>query len=100
MGDVRAANPGRGYEQIDRTLLNLRKLLVGLLLAGLLLMGIAAPAAPRVEPVLRLMPVGWGQLIGSPALDARLVLRQVSRSTWAEDPSASRWRRSWLPSTA
>ena len=100
MGDVRAANPGRGYEQIDRTLLNLRKLLVCLLLAGLLLMGIAAPATPRVEPVLRLMPVGWGQLIGSPALDARLVLRQVSRSTWAADPSASRWRRSWLPSTA
>lgn len=100
MGDVGSPDPCRGDEQIDRALLNLRKLLVGLLLAGLLLMGIAASAAPRVEPVLRLMPVGWGQLIGSPALDARLVLRQVSRSTWAVDPSASRCGRSWLPSTA
>jgi len=100
MGDVRPADPGRGYEQIDRALLNLGKLLVALLLPGLLLMGVAALATPRVEAVLALMPVRCSDFIGSPALDARLVLRQVSRSTWAEDPSASRSRRSWLPSTA
>ena len=94
MGDVRAANPGRGYEQIDRALLNLRELLVALLLAGLLLMGIAALAAPRVKPVLGFMPVGRGYFIRSPALDARLVLRQVSHSTWGEGPSALRSHRS------
>jgi hypothetical protein len=60
MGNVRATDAGRGYEQIDRALLNLRELLVALLLAGLLLMGVAALAAPRVKPVLALMPVRWG----------------------------------------
>lgn len=100
MGDVRAANPCGGYKQIDRALLNLSELLVGLLLAGFLLMGIAAPAAPRVEPILALVPVCCGGLVGSTALDACLVLRQVSRSTLGEDPSASRCDRSWLPSTA
>jgi hypothetical protein len=60
VGNVRAADPGRCYEQIDRALLNLRELLVALLLAGLLLMGVAALAAPRVKPVLALMPVRWG----------------------------------------
>ena len=60
MGDVRSAYPCRSDEQIDRALLNLSELLVALLLAGLLLMGIAAPATPRVEPILALMPVRWG----------------------------------------
>ena len=60
MGDVRPAYPCRGDEQIDRALLNLRKLLVALLLPGLLLLGVAALAAPRVKPVLALMPVGRG----------------------------------------
>jgi len=100
VGDVRSPDPCGGYEQIHRTLLNLRELLVALLLTGLLLMGIAALATPRVETVLRLMPVRCSDLIGSPALDARLVVRQASRSTWDADPSASRSRRSWLPSTA
>lgn len=81
MGDVRPADPCGGYEQIDRALLNLRELLVALFLAGLLLMGIAASAAARVETVFRLMPVCRGHLIGSAALDARLVLSQVSHST-------------------
>jgi hypothetical protein len=44
-------------------------------------MGVAALAAPRVKPVLGFMPVGGCHFIGSPALDARLVLRQVSHST-------------------
>jgi hypothetical protein len=100
VGDVRSADPCGGYEQIDRALLNLSELLVALLLAGFLLMGIAALATARVEPILALMPVCCGGLIGRPALDACLVLRQVSRSTWAEDPSASRSRHSRLPSTA
>jgi hypothetical protein len=60
MGDVGSAYPCGGDEQIDRALLNLRELLVALLLAGLLLMGVAAPATPRVKPILALMPVRWG----------------------------------------
>lgn len=60
MGDVRSAYPCGCDEQIDRALLNLRELLVALLLSGLLLLGIAALAAPRVKPVLALMPVGRG----------------------------------------
>ena len=60
MGDVRSTYPCRGDEQIDRALLNLSELLVAFLLAGLLLLGIAAPATPRVKPVLTLMPVGRG----------------------------------------
>jgi hypothetical protein len=60
VGDVRSTNPCRGDKQIDRALLNLRELFVALLLAGLLLMGVAAPATPRVKPILALMPVGRG----------------------------------------
>jgi len=59
VGDVRSTNPCGGDKQIDRALLNLSELLVALLLAGFLLLGVAAPATPRVEAILALMPVGW-----------------------------------------
>jgi len=100
VGDVGSSDPCGGYEQIDRALLNLGELLVGLLLAGLLLMGVAASAAARMEPVLRLVPVCGCQLIRGAALDAGFVLSQVSHSTLAEDPSASHCGRSWPASTA
>ena len=74
MGDVRPADPCGSDEQIDRALLNLSELLVALLLAGLLLMGVAALAAPRVKPILGFMPVCRGHLIGGSALDAGFIL--------------------------
>jgi len=100
VGDVRSTNPCGGDEQIDRALLNLSELLVALLLAGFLLLGVAAPATPRVKTIFALMPVCWDKLKASPALDTRFVLSQASRSTWDANPSASHCGRSRPPSTA